>query len=195
MNLGLETGKCAPDLIAAIKPIAQAARLWSMRKLAKGTMVFAPGDTTGEIVLLLSGLVKLVYNAAEGEAWIKSFIIDQGVFSASDAFGDTAAASYGAECLETIEFVRLPRSFVQTALQASPELRLAQQAFSTWVLSRKQMREAALLTLSPQARYFALLQTSSAILDRLPQGDIARFIGITPIAFSRIKRRFAAAGG
>ena len=191
MNLGLETGRFAPDLITIIKPIAQAARLWSPRRLPKGAMVFAPGDTSGDVVLLLSGLVKLIYISAEGEAWIKSFIIDEGVFSALDAMGDQAVASYGAECLEPIEFVLLPRSFVQSALAASPELRAAQQAFSTWVLSRKQAREAALLTLSPQDRYLALMQTRCAILDRLPQGDIARFIGITPIAFSRIKRRLA----
>ena len=28
-------------------------------------------------------------------------------------------------------------------------------------------------------------------LARLPQGDVARFIGVTPVAFSRIKRRVA----
>jgi len=191
MNLGLETGKYAPELIAAIKPMAQAARLWTPRNLSKGATVFAAGDETADVVVMLSGLVKLVYTNAQGEDWIKSFIIDQGVFSARGATSAQQGETYSAECLEPTEFVRLPRAFVETSMSQSPELRSAVQEFSEWVLSRKQMREAALLTMTPQARYLALLQTGSTMLSRLPQGDIARFIGITPIAFSRIKRRIS----
>jgi CRP-like cAMP-binding protein len=171
--------------------MAQAARLWTPRNLSKGATVFAAGDETADVVVMLSGLVKLVYTNAQGEDWIKSFIIDQGVFSARGATSAQQGETYSAECLEPTEFVRLPRAFVETSMSQSPELRSAVQEFSEWVLSRKQMREAALLTMTPQARYLALLQTGSTMLSRLPQGDIARFIGITPIAFSRIKRRIS----
>ena len=68
-------------------------------------------------------------------------------------------------------------------------MREAALTFSAWVLRRKQAREAALLSMTPEARYRALLTHAPDALARLPQGDIARFLGITPIAFSRIKRR------
>lgn len=88
MNLGLETGQEAPALIAAVKDPAQSARLWSVRTLPKGAACFAPGDGSSDVFLMLSGLVKLVYTTEAGEDWIKSFILDLGVFSgrgASDA--------------------------------------------------------------------------------------------------------------
>lgn len=47
-------------------------------------------------------------------------------------------------------------------------------------------------TPSPEDRYRALQGNAADALARLAQGDIARFLGITPIAFSRIKRRMAA---
>lgn len=191
MNLGLETGTAAPALIAALRPHAEAARLWLPRDLPKATAAFAPGDETADVFLLLSGLVKLVYTTEDGEAWIKSFILNQGVFSGRGASDAAPGESYGAECLEACRIVRLPRPFVQKAVAGDAAVRSAYDAFAAWVLARKQAREAALLTLTPEARYRALRTHAPDALARLPQGDVARFIGVTPVAFSRIKRRVA----
>lgn len=191
MNLGLETGTAAPALIDALRAPAVAARLWLPRDLPKGAAAFAPGDETSDVFLLLSGLMKLIYTTEGGEAWIKSFILDQGVFSGRGASDAAPGESYGAECLEPCRMVRLPRAFVQGAVAQDETARSAYEAFSAWVLARKQAREAALLTLTPEARYRALRRHAPDALARLPQGDVARFIGVTPVAFSRIKRRVA----
>jgi CRP-like cAMP-binding protein len=193
VNLGLETGTAAPALVAALRPQAAAARLWAERTLGKGDAAFAPGDNSGDVYLLLQGLVRLVYTTENGEAWIKSFIIDCGVFSGRGA-ADRGNDSYGAECVEPCRFVRLPRAFVAEAVARDAGVRAAYDAFQAWVLSRKQAREAALLTLTPEARLRAVLSAAPDIAARLPQGDIARFIGVTPVAFSRIKRRIAQTG-
>jgi CRP-like cAMP-binding protein len=187
MNLGLETGRAAPALIAALRPKAVVARLWAERSLPKGAPVFAAADGSDDVFLLLSGLVKLVYTTAEGEDWIKSFILDQGVFSGRGA--TDAGESYGAVCLEPCRFVRLPRGFVQGTVAADAGLSARYAEFAEWVLARKQAREAALLTMTPEARYLALRAGAPKALARLPQGDVARFLGVTPVAFSRIKRR------
>lgn len=192
MNLGLETGEAAPALIRALQPRAEAARLWSVRTLPKGAAVFAAADGSDDVVLLLSGLVKLVYTTVEGEDWVKSFILDQGVFSGRGASDAAPGEGYGAVCLDPCRFVRLPRAFVEQAVAEDAAVRAAYGAFAAWVLARKQAREAALLTMSPEARYRALRSAAAGALERLPQGDVARFLGITPVAFSRIKRRLRA---
>lgn len=189
MNLGLETGQEAPALIAALKDPAKSARLWSVRTLPKGAACFAPGDGSSDVFLLLSGLVKLVYTTEAGEDWIKSFILDLGVFSGRGASDALSGESYGAVCLEPCRFVRLPRPFVERLVMTDPAVGQAYAAFSAWVLARKQAREAALLTTTPEARFRNLVTHAPEALARLPQGDIARFLGITPVAFSRIKRR------
>lgn len=189
MNLGLETGTAAPSLIAALRPQAEAARLWAERDLPKGGTALAPGDETGDVYLLLSGIVRLVYATATGEAWIKSFIIDRGVFSGRGADDARVGETYGAEAVERCRFVRLPRAFVSDLIARDPDTRAAYAAFATWVLARKQAREAALLTMTPETRWRNVLAGAPKVVARLPQGDIARFIGVTPVAFSRIKRR------
>ncbi len=189
LNLGLETGTAAPALVAALRPKAEAARLWVVRDLARGAPAFDTGDDSGDVYLLLSGLVRLVYVTEGGAAWIKSFILDCGVFSGRGASDAAAGEGYGAECVERSRVVRLPRGFVVAAVAEDPALREAYAGFSAWVLARKQAREAALLTMTAEARLRALLAAAPEAVARLPQGDIARFIGVTPVAFSRIKRR------
>ena len=189
MNLGLEAGQEAPTLLGALSAPAQTARLWSVRTLPKGAACFAPGDASSDVFLLLSGLVKLVYTTEDGEDWIKSFIFDRGVFSGSGASDALRGERYGAVCLEPCRFVRLPRPFVEVLVTTDQAVGRAYADFSAWVLARKQAREAALLTMTPEARYRALLTQAPHSLSRLSQGDIARFLGITPVALSRIKRR------
>lgn len=193
MNLGLEAGVAAPALVAALRAPAMAARLWAERSLDKGTAAFASDDRSEDVYLLLQGLIRLVYVSRDGDAWIKSFIIDCGVFSGRGAT-DTTNASYGAEAVEHCRFVRLPRAFVADLLARDERVRNAYAGFQTWVLARKQAREAALLTLTPEARLRAVLAQAGPVAARLSQGDIARFIGVTPVALSRIKRRIAQTG-
>jgi DNA-binding MarR family transcriptional regulator len=56
-------------------------------------------------------------------------------------------------------------------------------------------REAALLTRSPEQRYIALLERHPAMLDAVPLQQIAGWLGITPVALSRIRRRLRERGG
>jgi CRP-like cAMP-binding protein len=86
---------------------------------------------------------------------------------------------------------RLPRPFVEARVAEDTATRAAFLAFSTWVLRRKQAREEALLCLSAEDRYRRMRADHPTLVARLPQGDIARFLGITPVAFSRVKRRVA----
>ena len=51
-------------------------------------------------------------------------------------------------------------------------------------------RMAGLLTLNPEERYHALLQSNKQkILERIPQHYIANYLGITPVSLSRIRNR------
>lgn len=189
MNPGLDTGSEAQTLISALRAATAGQVLWTPRSFARGAKIFAQGDPAGAVHVLHSGLVKLTYGTAAGDEWIKSFIIDTGVFAPTEGEGQTS--TYAAHCLEPSEVILLPRAVVAEAVRRDPAVQAAYLDFTAWVLRRKQDREASLLGTTPEARYRALLSASPQLLARLPQGDIARWLGITPVAFSRIKRRIA----
>lgn len=195
MNPGLEAGAEAAELIAALRPRAEPDGLWRQSDHAKGSTLFTPADDHGDIFILLQGLVKLVYVTPEGQEWIKSFIVDRGLFAPQDTDGAGIAQGYAAVCLEPSRIVRLPRRWVEAAVRSDPAVGAAYIAFAAFVQRRKQAREEALLCLSAEAHYRALRARSPEALQRLPKGDVARYLGITPVAFSRILRRSAPVRG
>jgi len=63
--------------------------------------------------------------------------------------------------------------------------------FTQWLGLKKEIREYRLLCLSAEEAYKDFLQMNPKLLERLTQVDIARYLGITPIALSRIKKRLS----
>lgn len=189
MNLGLESGKEAGEMIAALRPLAAAQGLWRPTVCAKGAILFAADQRPTDVFVLTSGLVKLTYLTDGGAEWIKSLLVNVAVFAAAEDGDETG---YAATCLEPCEVVRLPRSFVAGCIETDAEVRRSWIAQSTWIVRRKQAREQALLCLSAEERFLAMRDQGGDLMQRLSQGDIARYLGITPVAFSRIKRRLSA---
>ena len=54
---------------------------------------------------------------------------------------------------------------------------------------RKEKRERELLTLKPEQRYRAFVAESPGLERRIPQRDLARHLGLTPVGLNRIVQR------
>ena len=188
MNLGSDPDPEPATLIAALRRMATPLGLWRPKALRKAEVVFDQEAAADAVFVLQSGLVKLIYRTEDGNEWVKSFVVDAGVFAPQSLEGP---ASYAAVCLEPSQVVRLPMVQVAGAMEPDAGLREAYFAFSAWLMRKKQLREVSLLGAAPEARYLALLRDQPQLVARLQQGDIARHLGITPVAFSRIKRRLA----
>ena len=65
--------------------------------------------------------------------------------------------------------------------------------FAKWATEqqflRKSARELSLLTESAEERYWSLLKNHKDLIKQIPQKYLASYIGITPQALSRIRRR------
>jgi CRP-like cAMP-binding protein len=185
MNPGLvEHNFPIHELVSKLRSIAAVDTLWVEGPVRKGHTLFDQDNAPGDVFILTQGLIKLFYMTREGEERIKSFIVDQGVFATE---GSTLA--FGARALEPSTIVRLPLRWVRGKVAADVELQRAYSQFTDWVRQRKSRREQALLCQSAAERFQTMQTQELELVRRLPQGDIARYLGVTPIAFSRIKRR------
>jgi CRP-like cAMP-binding protein len=171
--------------IAMLQDRAATSGIWKVERYARGTELLTQGAPCDEILVLTSGLVKLTYLASTGDEWIKRFIADAGLFGALDE----GESRFGATAIETIDLARLPSSWVKRAVADDRLLFEQSVKFREWLIARKQQREEALLCDSVEVRYRRMLDEEAPLLARLSQGDIARYLRVTPIAFSRIKRR------
>lgn len=178
-------------VIGLLRAEAKAARLWRPQSRSAGERVFDQGDMATHVWVLDKGLVKLSYVTADGQDWVKSFVADIGLFSGNADISLAGPNRYGAVCLEDSVVVALPVDWLVQRVSEKQDLQSALVAFSLWLQQRKQEREESLLCLSAEQRYRAFLSDAPSLAGRLRQNDIARYIGITAIALSRIRRRVA----
>jgi CRP-like cAMP-binding protein len=181
LNPGLVSAMSSPSaFIAMLQEKGASDGLWQVERSEKGTALLCQGAPCDQILVLTGGLVKLTYLTQAGDEWIKSFIMDAGLF--------------GAVAIETCDMVRLPSLWVKRVVASDPAMAEQSVKFSQWLLARKQQREEALLCDPVEVRYRRMRDEEAALLARLSQGDIARYLRVTPIAFSRIKRRLRTEG-
>ena len=171
-------------LIEQLQQLAESENLWRIRTIAKGGTVFGPETDCRDVFLLITGLVKLSYLAPSGGETIKSLVVDQGMFGREDNGPD-----FGAYAIEASQLVQLPQIWVSKQVSESPKLQQGYALFLDWIRGRKAEREQRLLCFTPQERLIDFRKAEPDLINRLPEGDIARYLGVTPIAYSRIKRR------
>lgn len=161
------------------------------RRFDKGQVVFRQGDLSRDVYILQRGLLKLFYVTHDGKEWIKSFIADTGVFgSRRSQIGDGSSA-FTAACLEPCEVLVLGYDRFRAAMAQDVDLLQLFLEMSEIMALRKEVREHDLLCLSAEARYRRFIAGQGNLAARLMQVDIARFLGVTPVALSRIRRRHA----
>ena len=149
------------------------------------------GDEDAGIYWIRSGLLKASYLNADGRETIKSFL------QAGDVIGSLAAAeegghcSYDLICLEASDLIRLEFAILRE--KAQEDLVLSNQVTDLLLAfaRKKERREYELLCLSAEERYRLLQDTMPELARQVTQNDIARYLGITPVALSRIRGRIA----
>lgn len=159
------------------------------QRFSAGAALFEQGEPVERVFVVVEGLVKLVYRGAGGEAWVKSFIRPGGLFTSLTAVTAGDGSAFAAVAVTDI----LVESFPYAALRAMADRHLPWSRASVAALERygtaKERRERQLLTLDATGRYRSFLAEFGATAGRIPKQDVALYIGVTPVALSRIRRR------
>ncbi len=157
--------------------------------LEVGDHVFMQGDSNSNIYFVKSGLLKAYYIRADGKEHIKSFLPEGSIIGSMVALVDGDPCTFSLVANEPTTAIALPYKVLADAAQSDIELANALVGFLGTYGKRKEQREFQLLSLSAEDRYALLVETNPDISDRVSQADLASYVGITPQALSRIKRR------
>lgn len=149
------------------------------------------GDDDTNIYFVKSGLLKAYYIRVDGKEHIKSFLAEGSIIGSMVALLDSGSCTFSLVAVEPTAVIALPYREVADAAQNDIALANALVEFLATYGKRKEQREFELLTLSAPDRYAAMMAAMPEIAARVSQADLAAYIGITPQALSRIKRRRA----
>jgi CRP-like cAMP-binding protein len=157
--------------------------------LSKGRMLFDIGQPHPYIHVIRQGCVKTLYRNAEGEEWVQDFLAEGAFLCSLTALLPGGVSSYACEALEDCAFERIDYAWMErTALQQLAWQRALLNGWKDYAV-RRELRERDLLTLSPPERYAAFTAQRPGLAARIPQKDLARYLGITPESLSRIRGR------
>lgn len=162
-------------------------------RIEKKEHVFRQGDTSGTFVFVKSGLLKAYYVTYEGKAFIKSFVSKNEIIGSLRSAFEKTPMHFSLVSLEPCELVSFDIEKLRDAAELDPEIAAVVSETLMTLAMKKERREYEFLVLSPEERYRSFLDRFPALKERITQNDIARYLGITPVALSRIRRRITRA--
>lgn len=157
--------------------------------LEAGDYAFMQGDSDSNIYFVQSGLLKAYYIREDGKEHIKSFLPEGSIIGSMVSLVDGDPCTFNLIASEPTTAIALPYQVLADAAQNDIDLANALVGFLGTYGKRKEQREYQLLSLSAEDRFALLVETMPDIAERVSQADLASYIGITPQALSRIKRR------
>lgn len=157
--------------------------------LGKGAFFSQPGHQATRFAVVLSGLLRHYYVGADGKESVKAF---RGPMELSGPYAEILQRKPSRtfiEALTATELFVFEVAEVDAAAEDSLELQRLVRRFVEVQFVGKEQREYEFLMLSAEERYRQFCASLPELLQHIPQHQIASYIGITPVALSRIRAR------
>ncbi|WP_434340479.1 Crp/Fnr family transcriptional regulator [Motilimonas cestriensis] len=155
--------------------------------LAAGQHLFRQGEMEDALYFVKQGLFKAYYLCQDGKELVKSFIAEGDVITNLSAVFEREPCTFSLLALEPAALVKV--DFDSLYQHTLDDLQLSRFMLTSLIklAQKKERREYEFLCLDATTRYQQLMQRQPDLLHRITQNDIARYLGITPVALSRIK--------
>lgn len=178
---------CSP-LVPASAPMAALRAAMRARDVQRGEQLARQGQMGGDLYFIERGILRTYYN-------FKATELTGQFFDAGRFVGDPHALCTDDPAVQNIDVVEAGTvvSLSRTALNAAFDSDHALERFGRNLMTESmlgsQRRAANLLQLSAEELYASLFRMRPQMARRLPQYMIASYLGITPEALSRIRKR------
>jgi len=160
-----------------------------LRQFPKGTQIFAVDEWQPYVYVVRSGMVKLTYLTETGQEWIKSFIGEGDFFACPNVLIAGLKTDYFAVALDDCWIEQLPYAGIRQLAEQYPAWQKAIRQLLETHIVRKEQREKELLTMTPEGRYLSFIASYPLLFQRIQLKEIAHYLGVTPEALSRIRKR------
>lgn len=158
------------------------------QEFPKKTLLLKAGQTENYLSFIERGIIRF-FIPKEDTDFTLSFSFANAFVSAYDSFLTQAPSNYHVETLTETVLWRLTYQDLQ-AIYAETEIgnTIGRNASEGLYLENFR-REISLLTETAEQRYLKLFSERPELIEKIPLKYIASYIGITPQALSRIRRR------
>lgn len=160
-----------------------------IKSLPKETIILKEGDLAKECFFILDGCMKKYY-LIDGEEKITKFYTEGQMITPSSYTNQEPSKYYISTIEDTV--VSFGDSNSENAVYENhPELESLTRKLGEILLVNTNQEFDNWVNNSPEERYLLLLENRPDLIQRVPQYDIASYLGIRPESLSRIRKRLA----
>jgi CRP-like cAMP-binding protein len=159
----------------------------------KGTILLKEGEYSNNNYFTLEGCIRSYY-IIDGEEKTTAFYMELEPFAPICSINQQPS-EYFIDCVEdSLLIISTPDTDNQMFAQF-PRFESLCRLISEQVLAKTQLSLDGFKTNSPEQRYLNLLDQRPDLIQRIPQHQLASYLGITPQSLSRIRKRLTSTIG
>lgn len=157
------------------------------RSVPKGTVLLREGQKSKESYFVLKGCIRTYY-VVDSEEKTTAFYTEMDVLTPPCVVSKTPSEYY-VSCIED-SILLVSNSDTEKEVNSKfPKFELMCRMLSEELLAKQRIDFDEFKTSSPEQRYLKLLQSRPDLIQRVPQHQLASFLGIQPQSLSRLRAR------
>lgn len=153
----------------------------------KGTIILKEGQISKDSYFILKGCIRTYY-VLDGEEKTTSFYTELEVLVPPCVINKTPSQFY-ISCVEDTALAVSNSNLEAELFTKFPKLESFSRVLSEELLTKQQLNFDEFKTSSPEQRYLKLMQNRPDLIQRVPQKQLASYLGITPVSLSRLRAR------
>lgn len=180
------------DFMSKYIPLTQEERdaivaLDLLRSVKKGTILLKEGQKSADSYFVLKGCIRSYY-VLDGEEKTTAFYTETQALTPPCVLGKTPS-EYFIGCVEDTVLLVSDSEMGAVINSKFPKFETMCRLLSEELLAKQQIDFDGFKTSSPEQRYLNLLQSRPGLVQRVPQQQLASYLGIRPQSLSRIRAR------
>jgi CRP-like cAMP-binding protein len=160
----------------------------NIKKYEKGSFLIKEGQLSNNTFFILEGCVRQFIIIDGNDVTTNFFTEEQWIMSLENSEANTPSKN-NLICVEDTTVVTGNEQKAQELFKQYPRFETISRQIIEKVFSEQQDLMTSYITEKPEQRYLKLLETRPDIFQRVPQYDIATYIGVKPESLSRIRKK------
>lgn len=168
----------------AIRKIVQ------VRTVGKNEILLREGELSNEFYFIIKGCVRLYYDT-DAEEKTAFFYVENMFVSSYESFTKQTPSKHNLQAIEESTLAVITTETAQQLLELSPKFQFLAMLMMEEELIVYQEIISSFITLNAEERYLELIKNKPDLAQRIPQHQLATFLGVTAETLSRIRKRIS----